>query len=81
MVGDILRAVKLSERLLEQRINALPIVFPAVPMKAARVRFFITAHHTPEDIKHTVERTRQEMSVSTWWKDKMIGVMGAAMSR
>ena len=46
MVGDILRAVKLSERLLEKGVNALPIVYPAVPMKAARVRFFITAHHT-----------------------------------
>ena len=77
MVGDILRAVKLSERLLEQGINALPIVYPAVPMKAARIRFFITAHHTAEDIKRTVKLTAEEMSVSTFWKDKMVGVMSA----
>ncbi|MGI9426632.1 MAG: aminotransferase class I/II-fold pyridoxal phosphate-dependent enzyme [Hyphomicrobiaceae bacterium] len=77
MIGDILRAVKLSERLLERGINALPIVYPAVPMKAARIRFFITAHHRPEDISKAVSLTQQELSVSTWWKDKMVGVMSS----
>ena len=81
MIGDILRAVKLSERLLEQGINVLPIVYPAVPMKAARIRFFITSHHEPEDIKRAVALTQQELSVSTWWKDKMVGVVSSLSTR
>ncbi len=81
MVGDILRAVKLSERLLDAGINALPIVYPAVPMKAARIRFFITALHQPEDIKRAVALTQEQLSVSTSWKDKMVGVIGAVTTR
>jgi 8-amino-7-oxononanoate synthase len=81
MVGDILRAVKLSERLLEAGINALPIVYPAVPMKAARIRFFITALHQPEDIKRAVALTQEQLSISTSWKDKMVGVIGAVTTR
>lgn len=80
MVGDILRAIKLSDRLLERGINALPIVYPAVPMKAARIRFFITSHHQPKDIKQAVAVTRQELSVSTWWKDKTVGVISKVAS-
>ncbi len=81
MVGDILRAVKLSERLLEAGINALPIVYPAVPMKAARIRFFITALHQPDDIKRAVALTHEQLSLSTSWKDKMVGVIGAVTTR
>ena len=47
MIGDPVRAVRLTDRLLERGINALPIIHPAVPMKAARIRFFITSRHTP----------------------------------
>jgi 8-amino-7-oxononanoate synthase len=61
MVGDMLRAAKLTERLLERGINALPIIFPAVPMKAARTRFFITSEHTPEQLRETVKITAEEL--------------------
>jgi len=81
MIGDILRAIKLSERLMEAGINALPIVYPAVPMKAARIRFFITALHQPEDIKRAVALTNEQLRVSTSWKDKMVGVIGAVTKR
>ncbi|MEO1609134.1 MAG: aminotransferase class I/II-fold pyridoxal phosphate-dependent enzyme [Pseudomonadota bacterium] len=81
MIGDILRAIKLSERLIEAGINALPIIYPAVPMKAARIRFFITALHEPEDIKRTVALTTEQLRISTSWKDKMVGVIGAVTTR
>lgn len=61
IVGDSLKAVKLTENLLERGVNALPIIFPAVPMKLARVRFFITADHTDEQIKKTVGIIREEL--------------------
>ena len=62
MVGDPVRAVRLTDRLLERGINALPIIHPAVPMKAARMRFFITSKHTPEQIRRTVKIVAEELA-------------------
>ena len=62
MVGDPVRAVRLTDRLLERGINALPIIHPAVPMKAARLRFFITSKHTPEQIRSTVKIVAEELA-------------------
>ena len=61
MIGDPVRAVRLADRLLELGINALPIIHPAVPMKAARLRFFITSEHTPEQIRRTVQTVAEEL--------------------
>ncbi|MDX2201404.1 MAG: aminotransferase class I/II-fold pyridoxal phosphate-dependent enzyme [Hyphomicrobiaceae bacterium] len=62
VVGCPVRAVRLTESLLEDGINALPIIFPAVPMKAARLRFFITSRHTPEQIRQTVRLTAEKLT-------------------
>ena len=62
MVGDSLRAVHLANRLLDRGINVLPIVHPAVPERAARLRFFLTAEHEPEHIKTGVETLAEEMT-------------------
>jgi 8-amino-7-oxononanoate synthase len=61
MVGDGLKAVRLTERLLERGVNALPIIYPAVPLKAARIRFFITSEHTEEQICQTVLIVKYEL--------------------
>ena len=61
MVGDSLRAAKLSERLLAAGLNVLPIIYPAVPMQSARLRFFITSGHTEAQIRSAVEMTRREL--------------------
>src|SRR5436309_8618452 len=62
MVGDSLRAVHLANRLLERGVNVLPIVHPAVPERAARLRFFITAEHEPEQIRTGVDTVADEMA-------------------
>ena len=62
MIGCSIRAVRLTERLLARGINALPIIHPAVPMKAARLRFFITSEHTQEQIRSTVEIVAAELA-------------------
>ena len=62
MIGCSIRSVRLTERLLARGINALPIIHPAVPMKAARLRFFITSKHTKEQIRTTVETTAEELA-------------------
>jgi 8-amino-7-oxononanoate synthase len=61
MIGDSLKAAKLSERLLERGLNVLPIIYPAVPMQSARLRFFISSEHTEAQIKSAVEITKDEL--------------------
>jgi len=61
IVGDSASAATLSNRLLAKGINALPIIFPAVPEKSARIRFFITSEHTEEQIRRAVETTASEL--------------------
>ena len=44
----------MSQELLARGVDAQPILYPAVPEAAARIRFFITANHTAEQIERTV---------------------------
>ena len=55
IVGSSSRAIAVSQKLLERGINAQPILYPAVRESAARVRFFITAEHSEEQIADSVE--------------------------
>jgi 7-keto-8-aminopelargonate synthetase-like enzyme len=55
ILGSSTRAMGVSQRLLEEGINARPILYPAVRESAARVRFFLTCEHTEEQIIHTAE--------------------------
>jgi 8-amino-7-oxononanoate synthase len=55
VLGSSVRAARVSAALLERGVNALPIVFPAVPEGSARLRFFLSAAHGEADIRATVE--------------------------
>jgi 8-amino-7-oxononanoate synthase len=55
ILGSSTRAIRVSQMLLERGINARPILYPAVREVAARVRFFLTAEHTEEQIVQAVE--------------------------
>ncbi|MCV6593672.1 MAG: aminotransferase class I/II-fold pyridoxal phosphate-dependent enzyme [Silicimonas sp.] len=57
IIGDSLRAVWVSNALLAEGFNVLPIIAPAVPNQAARLRFFLNADHTAEDITRVLEVT------------------------
>ena len=61
IVGDSLRAVKLSNNLMDRGIYAFPITYPAVPMNSARLRFFISAMHTEEQLQTAVDITAEEL--------------------
>ena len=55
IVGDSARAAMLADEVFRAGLNALPITFPAVPERQARLRFFVTAAHAPEQIDRAVE--------------------------
>lgn len=61
IVGDSAQAAVLADRVFKRGLNALPIIYPAVPEKAARLRFFITSEHTREDIDAAVAITAEEL--------------------
>ncbi len=55
ITGSSLKATRLSAALFKQGINVQPILYPAVPEKSARLRFFISCMHTEEEIRKTLE--------------------------
>jgi len=61
MVGDSPLAAKLSDRLLDRGINVMPVMFPAVPMRGARLRFFLSALHDESQIRETVSVVAAEL--------------------
>jgi 8-amino-7-oxononanoate synthase len=50
VIGDSIPTVMLSQNLLQRGVNVLPVLYPAVPAKASRLRFFLTAAHTESDM-------------------------------
>jgi 7-keto-8-aminopelargonate synthetase-like enzyme len=54
MLGSSRAAMTASVLLARQGVNANPILYPAVPEGEARIRFFVCADHTPEQIERTV---------------------------
>ena len=55
MAGGSKNAVVLSNKLFDAGINVQPILRPAVEDKAARLRFFMSADHTVEQIHQTID--------------------------
>lgn len=54
-VRDEDRALRLALRLHERGINVNPVVYPGVARGEERLRFFVTATHSAEQIRHTIE--------------------------
>lgn len=55
VVGDSRRSLVLAAQLREAGINVDPILYPAVPNDQTRLRFFVTASHSFEQIDSTVK--------------------------
>jgi 7-keto-8-aminopelargonate synthetase-like enzyme len=59
IIGDSILSAVVSHRLAEAGVNVQPIIYPAVPEKAARLRFFINSTHTAEQIDRAVALTAE----------------------
>jgi 8-amino-7-oxononanoate synthase len=51
ITGSSIGAARLSQALFRRGINVQPILYPAVPERAARLRFFLTADHTENQVR------------------------------
>ena len=53
ITGSSIRAGRLAHALFERGVSVPPILYPAVPERAARLRFFLTAAHSEAHIRET----------------------------
>lgn len=61
IIGSSIKAARLSDALFKRGINVQPILYPAVPEKSARLRFFISCMHTEEQIETSVRALADEL--------------------
>ena len=61
ITGSSIKAARLSQRLFERGINVQPILYPAVPERSARLRFFVSCDHTEAQIVAAVQAVAEEM--------------------
>jgi 8-amino-7-oxononanoate synthase len=61
IIGNSIKCMRISQALAEQKINVQPIVYPAVEENASRLRFFISATHSEQEIRFTVDALSAEI--------------------
>jgi 7-keto-8-aminopelargonate synthetase and related enzymes len=54
IVGDSVRAVRVSQALFAAGVNAPPMISPAVSNDEARLRFFVSSEHTEDQLRAAV---------------------------
>ena len=60
ITGSSIRAGRLAQAMFRRGINVQPILYPAVPERAARLRFFLTAAHTEAQVRDAVSILLEE---------------------
>jgi 8-amino-7-oxononanoate synthase len=62
IAGDVLKAVKLWHGVFARGINPSLIIYPGVPLKAGRLRFFLTSAHSEDEIRQAIDVTAEELA-------------------
>ena len=62
ITGDSMHALLLAQALLDDGINAKPIIFPAVANDAARLRFFLSTLHTEQELTFTADKIQSHLA-------------------
>lgn len=60
ITGGSIQAGRLAQAMFDRGVNVQPILYPAVPERAARLRFFLTAEHSEEQIRDAVQILLEE---------------------
>jgi 8-amino-7-oxononanoate synthase len=60
ITGGSIAAGRLAQALFRRGLNVQPILYPAVPERAARLRFFLTAAHSEEQVRRAVAIVLEE---------------------
>lgn len=78
IVGDSVAAVYLSQRMFDRGINVQPVLYPAVPAKTARLRFFLTAMHSEADMDVALGALQEELVALPEAMSKLTGAFPAS---
>ncbi|MCE9592176.1 MAG: aminotransferase class I/II-fold pyridoxal phosphate-dependent enzyme [Planctomycetes bacterium] len=62
IVGNSVKSLRLARALFDRGINVQPILHPAVPEHAARLRFFITTNHSETQVRDAVTAIADELA-------------------
>jgi 8-amino-7-oxononanoate synthase len=62
IIGKSTTTVRVFHALLQRGIHAQPILYPAVPEKAARLRFFINSGHSEDQIIGAIRAIKEELA-------------------
>ena len=62
MVGATTRGAKAVTRVFERGINTSLIMYPGVPLNAARLRFFLTSEVTGDEIRLALQIVKEELA-------------------
>jgi 8-amino-7-oxononanoate synthase len=61
ILGNSIHCLQLSQAMFARGVNVQPILHPAVEESASRLRFFITACHSEEQIRRTIAIMAEEL--------------------
>lgn len=64
ILGSSVRAARVAASLFEAGVNVQPILFPVVPERSARLRFFLSSEHTEAEIGRSITALREAMQVA-----------------
>jgi 7-keto-8-aminopelargonate synthetase-like enzyme len=62
IVGSSATAVRLANALMALGVAVIPVIFPGVEERQARLRFFLSADHTKAQMDEAVEITARELA-------------------
>src|SRR5438270_5061360 len=60
ITSSSIRAARLAQAMFRRGVNVQPILYPAVPERAARLRFFLTAEHSEAQLREAVAILQEE---------------------
>jgi 8-amino-7-oxononanoate synthase len=63
ILGDSAACTRICAGLAQGGIQVKPIVYPAVEESAARLRFFLSSEHTPEQLEHALQALAELLGV------------------
>jgi 8-amino-7-oxononanoate synthase len=62
VVHNSVKCLRVAARLFDEGINVFPMTYPAVGETGARLRFFISSEHTPDQIESAVAAVAPEVN-------------------
>ncbi len=71
IVGDTMVTGFMANALFDRGVYAMPIAFPAVKEGTSRIRFFLSAAHSEDDVRTALDIIAEELPRVTAWTEEV----------